>query len=192
MKKVISLILASCLVLSVFAACSKKDTDSSSDDASNSAAYDVAAVAENPAVYDPAVIAVDGAMAAAGRRRHGQAGHIAVGEDRAPHVAVLAELADDVASGRVLSGLDGRLVEVGSDQREAGDETRMADDEDAVVQVGLHERRRLRTVRRHDSHAVVDQQLVRQAEIVAVGVKLGRVIGLDDDIPAQVFLDFLS
>ena len=46
MKKVISLILASCLVLSVFAACSKKDTDSSSDDASNSAAYDVAAVAE--------------------------------------------------------------------------------------------------------------------------------------------------
>lgn len=46
MKKVISLILASCIVLSVFAACSKNDTDSSSDDASNSAAYDVAAVAE--------------------------------------------------------------------------------------------------------------------------------------------------
>ena len=45
----------------------------------------------------------------------------------------------------------------------------------------------------HVQHVgVVDQQLVRQAEIVAVGVKLGRVIGLDDDIPAQVFLDFLS
>ena len=39
---------------------------------------------------------------------------------------------------------------------------------------------------------VIDQQLVGKAQVVAVGVELGRAKGLDDNVFAQVLFDLLA
>ena len=39
---------------------------------------------------------------------------------------------------------------------------------------------------------VIDQQLVGQAQVVAVGVELGRAERFDDDVSAQIFFDLLA